>query len=525
MKQALFAAAIFVLVYNLLFFKVSLGIGTGILFLVLNLVFFFIRHKDLKNLNFAILCSVISVIFAFFNGFRANEVVQTINFLTALFFASASLYIFKLNYNFSFKISEYILAPLQLGISNLRTFLNFLKIDTTRLDIKNQTTSSIIRGIAFTIPILFILFVLFSQADPIFNKYAVDIFDTIWERLIISALIFISLFITLISKISDRSAIVEEKIINFSHKIYELIIIAGSVSLLFVAFLVVQFRYLFSQVSESNLSSIGIQSLTYSEYTNKGFFELLIASIVASGVIIYCLKFLHTLSGNRKLILQIFSTLLIVETGLLILSDFRRLDLYQAAHGLTRAREFGFLFLVWLTSILLFLLVTSLVKLKPKQFFYPSFLITLTTLISVNVFNLDGLIAEKYRPTVNNEIDYLYLTSISADAYPAWQDAISGAEKLIIEIESTRNFREDNYRKLTYSRDSLQNIQNKIFYLRETDEWQAFNYSNQQAFSFVKENSDLFNSIPNLLERISILEFNSPQEIRLDRDLNPPLDQ
>lgn len=525
MKRSLVAALVFVLIFNLFFFNVAFGIGTGLFFLCLNLVFFFCRDKDSKNLSLATLSSIISILFGFLEGFRANEIVRPLNFLSALFFSTVAVYFYKANFNFSYKIFEFITTPIVLGISNLKTLLGFLKTDNKQLNIKNQTTSSIIKGVVFTIPISFILLVLFSNADPIFNKYIGVFLNSSSERLIISSIIFVGLFITLVSQISDRSQI-SDQISDFSHKIYELLIICGSVTLLFAAFLIVQFRYLFNQVSESELASIGIQSLTYSEYINKGFFELIFASIIASGVIIYTLHFLHNFSKQRRLILQIILVILTLEVGLLILSDFRRLDLYQAAHGLTRAREFGFIFLVWLSLMLGILFITVITKLKSQHFFYSTSLITLITLISLNLFNLDGLIAEKYRPTVNKEIDYVYLTTISTDAYTSWDDAIEEAEKHILEMEINRNLSEDNYRKLRYARLSLGNIESQSLFLQNNYsklKWQSFNYSQYYANKFISQNKESFEKVPKLLERIKTLEVNPPKEIKLDRDINPPL--
>lgn len=523
MQKSLISSLVFVLIFNLLFFNIS-GIGFGLFFLILNLIFFFCRNKDTKNLSLAISSSVISILFGLLEGFRANEIVRSLNFLASLFFSTAAVYLYKANFNFSYKIFEFITTPIALGISNLKTFFGFLKNDK-QINIKNQTTASIIKGVVFALPVIFVLLVLFSNADPIFNKYVGSFLDTISERLLTSSVIFVALFITLMSQHSKRSE-VSEQIFDFSHKIYELLIISGSVAILFATFLAIQFRYLFNQVSESELASIGIQSLTYSEYINKGFFELIFASVIASGVIIYTLHFLHNLSKERKLILQIILAILTLEVGLLIFSDFRRLDLYQAAHGLTRAREFGFIFLVWLSLMLGILLITVITKLKSKYFFFSILLITLTTLISLNLFNLDGLIAKKYQPTVNQEIDYLYISTLSSDAHPIWLGVINEAEKTIIELESAPNLTEDHYRKLRYAHLSLENLNGEHSFLikKYTNlKWQSFNYSEYNASKFITQNEEFFEKVPKLLERVKTLEVNPPKDLKLDRDLNPPL--
>lgn len=58
-------ALVFVILYNLLLFHVSLGIGNGILFLLLSIFFFIVRNKNTKNLDFAVTGSIVTVFFAF----------------------------------------------------------------------------------------------------------------------------------------------------------------------------------------------------------------------------------------------------------------------------------------------------------------------------------------------------------------------------------------------------------------------------------------------------------------------------
>ena len=55
---------------------------------------------------------------------------------------------------------------------------------------------------------------------------------------------------------------------------------------LFAFFLIIQLKYLFLHVEESDLKNLGINIATYSEYVRQGFFQLLIAATIAARSII-----------------------------------------------------------------------------------------------------------------------------------------------------------------------------------------------------------------------------------------------
>ncbi|MBI2338733.1 DUF4173 domain-containing protein [Candidatus Daviesbacteria bacterium] len=359
-KNTAVAALVFVFVYNILFFQSGWGIGIGIFFLFLNIYFFFTKEQTSRNLNLALFSSVLSILFAFLFSFRGNEIVKFIDLSVAIFFSLTALYLYKYSEDLRFQIPPFLLIPLLVTERSIKGLLDILKT--------KNTSSALIRGLLITFPLVGILLLLLTLADPIFGKLTQNIFESIGKRTIISSVLFTILMgfglSKFIKKISDKQeiAIPEDK----SH---ELSIISGSIITLFAVFIIIQLRYLFTSVGERELHQLGINSLTYSEYVRKGFFELLIAASLASGVIIYIFRYLHYLKGNQKLLLQFFSALLTLETGLILLSAIKRLTLYADAHGLTRARVFGFIFLVWLALLLFIFLIKVFKEFKEKEFF------------------------------------------------------------------------------------------------------------------------------------------------------------
>lgn len=556
-RKTVLAALSFVVLYNIFFFHTGFGIGTGIFFLVLNLYFYFTRDREeSNNFNFALLSSLLSVLFAFLYAFRSNSIVQSIDLITATFFSLAALYFYKFSGSFSFKIPKFILTPLFVVENFVGSLLSLLKgKELPSEELKKDSTSSLIKGLIIATPIFAVLLFLLTNADPIFGKLTQNLLSNIGERGIISIIVFIVMlgfgltkFFQKVSDQTQESHIAEGK----SH---ELAVICGSLVGLFSVFIFVQFRYLFLGVSEGELHQLGIASLTYSEYVRRGFFELLIASTIASGVVIYALRYLHKLKDKQKQLIQLLSAFLTVETGLLLLSAVKRVVLYADAHGLTRARIFGFIFLIWLALILVIFLTRIFKEMGREWFFKTVLASTLLALLSINLFNVDGLIATKYRPTVNGEVDYYYITSLSADTMDAWKPALEDANRTITQLEGVEKLTPEDNRKLYWARASIDQLYSQVGlliskygtlneirnwyineqgtyeelsdYLQNERKWQSINLTEYQAYRMVMEEINLFEQISLIQTRINKLDANVTNEVRsntwLDRATQAPL--
>lgn len=532
MLKAVLAALALTLFYNLFFFKTDLGLGFGVIFLAVNLLFFLQKDKNSKNKNLGVLFSLVSTLFAFLFAFRANEIVQVLNLYVATQLSLLSLYFYKLPTNFSYQFPTFILSIIKIPYQFLKSLISLAEPETySSQNFPKNTVQALLRGLALTIPIIIILIFLFSSADPVFEKISSDFFKNIWERSILSLLIFtVSLGLGLI-KFTGKLDQFKESLVS-SKKEYELTLVLVSVGLLLLLFISVQFKYLFSNLGERELHQLGIKSLTYSEYVRRGFFELLIASSIVTGVIIYALEVIHKLINKQKLLIQSISSVLIVEIGLLLLSAAQRVNLYQLEHGLTRARVFGFIFLLWLGLVLVILLVKVFKDIKKEWFFTSQLLTFFSFLLLTNLINIDGIIATKYKPTVNKEIDYFYLTSLSSDGYESWVLAIENASRQLENIRKNKEFSSEDSRKLFWEQGTLTRLNKKVNYLQEKYEpskqkWQSLNLSEYLAYQYTVKNKKIFEKLPELLDEVNSLYSSLNPQIRdltpIDRDISPPL--
>ena len=397
--------------------------------------------------------------------------------------------------------------------------------------LEHKNTASLIKGLIITIPVFAILLLLLTRADPIFSQLTQNLFSGVGERTVKSLVIFSTLLGFGLATIKLQEHALEERIAE--GKSHELMVIIGSVITLFAAFILVQFKYLFSSVGERELAQLGINSLTYSEYVRKGFFELLIASSISCGLLVYVLRYYEHLRGRLRVVIHLFSNILTIETGLLLLSAVKRLMLYADAHGLTRARIFGFVFLVWLGILLAIFLIQLLQRMKKQWFFASVVAATLFILMLVNMVNIDGLIATLYKPTVNGEVDYYYLVKLSPDAIESWQPAIKDATETIARLEGVADVLTEQNRQLYYRNSTLNNLKLKIDYLvykygtNPQRQWQSFNLGEYLAYKKIVANWEFYKQIPVLLNKISAIESRVSTEViqntPLDRSTQPPL--
>jgi len=570
MKTAVFklvlASFIFTLFFNIFIFKTLPGFSVSLFFVAIHIFLFSIKNKNVTNLRLALIFSAMAIFFAILFVVRDNTVVQFLNFVAALTVTVLATFLYKIPQRFSFLLTSLISSPFLIGIASVLGLTAFSLKNNKKIE---QTPSvniiSFVRGGVVSLLLFIIILSLLRSADPIFSNFTNYISQQITDRLIISSIIFTILITIGLAKVTElrESELSLKNYINPS--VYELAAICLTVITTFTAFILIQFRYLFSSFGERELHKIGIASLTYSEYVRKGFFELVIVSLIATLVIAFVLIFIKDFKSIKQKFLKIITSLLIFETGMIILSAAKRLFLYIDNHGLTRIRVFGFLFLIWISILLIIFLVRIYFELKSDILFYSYILITVLILISANVINIDKLIATRFKPTINNEIDYFYTSSLSADAIDSWKETIVVSEAKTAELETKSSYsKEDNRiafwtgRSLYRLRENLsvivegygtmdeiskwhegRNIEG-ISKMRETGEisdlpefikirrkWQSKNLSKIQAYNIVHKDFGTYLRLNELIRKLNDVQKKINTQVnedpQFDRSSQPPL--
>jgi hypothetical protein len=187
------------------------------------------------------------------------------------------------------------------------------------------------------------------------------------------------------------------------------------VVVLFALFVVIQFQYFFGAGA-----NIGVQGYTYSEYARRGFGEL-VAVACCSLLLFLGLSALVKRQNNAQR--WAFSGLgigMVVLVGVMLVSAFQRLQLYEAAYGFSRLRIYTHIFMIWLGLLLVVALVLDLLR-RERLFPLAALLATIGFALTLALINVDGSIVRQNvaRAPQGKGLDVAYLAALSSDSVPA----------------------------------------------------------------------------------------------------------
>jgi len=198
----------------------------------------------------------------------------------------------------------------------------------------------------------------------------------------------------------------------------------AALDLLFLLFVIVQYRYLFGGEALVQITP----NLTYAEYARRGFFELVFAVVLVVPVLLAA-DWLVDHRTRRDA--SLFRSLAGVQIGLVLAiaaSAFQRLRLYHASYGLTESRLYAMVLLLWVGAILFWLAATVL-RGRRDLFASGALVSALATVALLFVVNPDAIVARTNVARMASadapvRFDVAYATSLSADAVPVLIDAL-----------------------------------------------------------------------------------------------------
>jgi hypothetical protein len=176
--------------------------------------------------------------------------------------------------------------------------------------------------------------------------------------------------------------------------------------LVYVLFVAVQFKYFFSGTLEAGY--------TYAEYARRGFFELVFVTLINLTVTAMVITFAKNVLGWMKKAISLLLTLLVLSSGVLLVSAFMRMSLYEEAYGFTFTRVLVHAFMVFLMVILGYTLVK--IWLEKLSLFHFYFIASLMFYAGINIVNIDKIVVDQNlaRYEKNGKIDIHYLNSLSS---------------------------------------------------------------------------------------------------------------
>jgi hypothetical protein len=334
------------------------------------------------------------------------------------------------------------------------------------------------------LPILAVFAALFAAADPIFADRLQDLteylklerFPEYIGRLV---LIMIWTFLTAglslyaILKSKEESLIGEgdswpPRFLGFT----EAAIVLGSVNLLFFSFVFIQLRYFFG--GESNIT---LQGYTYAEYARRGFGELLAAAFITLFLFMLLSSITNRESPREKKVFTGLTALLTVFIGVILVSSFQRLRLYEIAYGFTRLRTYAHICILWIGVLFLGILILEILH-RWRHFTLAALITLIGFVITLNIINVDSFIAQRNftRHGEDTPLDIHYLKGLSNDAVPQ-----------LIRLADSPQLTTDQRRELSAS------LACRAALLRDRPStWQGFIWSRYRAKLELSQNQSLW---------------------------------
>jgi len=360
-------------------------------------------------------------------------------------------------------------------------FLKETKFDMARAH--RLPIKPVVRGLLIALPVVVFFAYLLGSGDLVFGQQINNFIDHYGElripeiilRLIIIlffAYVLTGVFLHASLKSKDEQLSGEDKPISKRFLGFtEAAIVLGSVSILFLIFVIFQFRYFFG--GEVN---IGVEGYTYSEYARSGFSELITVAFFSLLMILGLGTITKRESDRQKRIYSGLSVGIVVLVIVILVSAYQRLMLAIDWHGFSRLRLYPRVFLIWVGILFVAVIVLEIIR-HERYFAFAALLASLGFAVSICVLNVDASIARHniYRTIEGKHFNVNYLSSLSADAMPvladafmdpslpaATHDGVGAALLCYMNYAAYKNYSTPDWRSFNYSLWQAVNALNKV---------------------------------------------------------------
>ncbi len=308
------------------------------------------------------------------------------------------------------------------------------------------------RGVLLATPLLVVFGALLISADEIFAGIVRDLvwidLGTPWSHAVgIGVLSWLTA--GYLTGALTGTAIRERKgtaVPAVSLGIVEVGITLALLDLLFLGFVLVQFRYLFGGSSLVEVTP----GLTYAEYAREGFFQLVAAVCLVLPLLLTGDWLLARPSRREARVFRVLTGIQLFLLLVIVASAFQRMRVYQGVFGLTELRFFVTALLVWLAVLVLWFGATVLRG--RREVFASGALVSAFALVAgLHIVNPDALIARTNLHRAGEavsmvsgsrsvsetpaSVDVAYLNSLSSDAVPALLEGLAdlpdGAQRAV----------------------------------------------------------------------------------------------
>ena len=466
------------MLFNLLFYKQPLGIGISypIFVLAFYMVFLWnLRFKIIFNISFGWFLSIPIIGLSATYFIFSNHIFAMLNFIIIPILIIAQTILITEENNYKWYDASFIkdifygLVNRALGNISKPFVVGLQSLHIKKRNKKHAVITKVLIGLTISIPLLIIIISLLASADKIFKHFidqisglfgSININDLSRQGFIILLIIVIAFSYTWSFSNSHDSIQpqVQSSEIDGNNQSWDPIItitILSVINCVYLVFISIQFAYIFGAINNALP-----QDFTYAEYARRGFFELLMVTLINFTLLLSSLRLTRK---DGKLVArstQLLHSLLVVCTMVILTSAYFRMSLYETAYGYTylRVLTHSFMMLLGVLFVIAFYKIWNERISLPK----PYIVVSIMALMILNFANIDVLIAknniDRYLET--GKLDTQYLRNLSYDTIPQLVNLLDD-EKVSIDIKKY--------------------LAEKHEVISKKQSWQSFNFSQHKA--------------------------------------------
>lgn len=420
------------LFFDFLFWKQTAGLNFAI-FITITLIgaFYLLFVNQKRPARNSLLLLVPIALFAVLTFARREPLTLFMAYLFTLFSLGILAFTYLGGRWMQYGLTDYLASSIQLIVNLIvQPFSFFGQVRSEQAE-RGETNKvsifPILRGLLIAIPIVAIFAALLSSADVVFSRKLADFFELdktgeYFNRFLI--IVFIAyvlagvlLYIATQSqdeKLSGETKLVIKPFIGFT----EAAIVLGSVTALFLAFVVIQFQYFFG-----GSWNIAIAGYSYSQYARRGFNELVIVAFFSLMMILGLSALAKRESNMQRWVYSGLSIAIVLLVLVILVSAYQRLMLAIDWHGFSRLRLYPQVFLVWVGILLLGVVILEVLR-RERYFAFAAVLASMGFVATLGFLNIDDSIVRYnvLRATYGRHFNPAYLASLSIDSVPALTD-------------------------------------------------------------------------------------------------------